>query len=304
MTPMMRKDGWTILHYAAGEGNLPLARYFVLMSKTVEVPDQEGVMPIHVAAYYGKLEVLRFLLDKIQNPDAQQDRNGLTPLHYAVLGEQPEAARELLARGCHPNARDKNGITPLHLAVLRERPDLVTLLLDHGAEVNASDRDGETPLHIAAYLGAVETARVLLDRGADPKAGDRHGFTPLHAACATGFSRMKDFLVQEKGYPEDAPPPKEFQRITSLTRKSHVEVARLLHEHGADINARDQRQDTPLHVAAVTGNRELVDLLLQWGADPFARNAYGDTPLDLARQAGYEDIVDLLTRARSGGTRG
>ncbi len=56
-------------------------------------------------------------------------------------------------------------------------------------------------------------------------------------------------------------------------------------------------------MAAVTGNRELVDLLLQWGADPFVKNAYGDTALDLARQAGYQDIVELLTRARRGGAR-
>ena len=52
-------------------------------------------------------------------------------------------------------------------------------------------------------------------------------------------------------------------------------MAKRLLEHGADIDARDAKGSTPLHVAAFVGRRDIAALLLQAGADRLMRdNAY------------------------------
>lgn len=84
--------------------------------------------------------------------------------------------------------------------------------------------------------------------------------------------------------------------------RGHKEVAKLLLEKGADVNARTIDGDTPLHGAAESdymgrNNRNAVaELLLAHGAEVNAKNKYGDTPLHKAVEAGHKDVAELLRK--------
>ncbi|MEN2998495.1 MAG: ankyrin repeat domain-containing protein [Brevinematia bacterium] len=65
---------------------------------------------------------------------------------------------------------------------------------------------------------------------------------------------------------------------------------------GADVNSRDDDGDTPLHLAVMLNNYEIVKLLVTYGANPYLRNRQGLSPIDIARDKGYEEIYLFLTK--------
>ena len=88
---------------------------------------------------------------------------------------------------------------------------------------------------------------------------------------------------------------------TPLHRAEEEEVARLLPEHGADANARDVNNATPLHLASSPKNKfrvgrclDVVRLLLQYGSDIRARDDEGQTPFMRATAKKHHEIMQLL----------
>jgi ankyrin repeat protein len=129
--------------------------------------------------------------------------------------------------------------------------------------VDAFAQDGFFPLGLAAFFGREEAVRLLLARGANVNLCARNAMkvAALHAASAEG------------GF----------------------EIARLLIEAGADVNAVQQAGFTPLHAAAMTGKIELAKLLLARGADRKAKADDGRDALAMARDAKQQALIDLLT---------
>ena len=76
--------------------------------------------------------------------------------------------------------------------------------------------------------------------------------------------------------------------------EGHVDVARLLLEHGAYVNARSEYGLTPLYYAAVNGRLDVARLLLERGADAGARDDKGRTPLDRAREKGHVEVARVI----------
>lgn len=74
-------------------------------------------------------------------------------------------------------------------------------------------------------------------------------------------------------------------------------LASLLIEKGAATNAKDDREDTPLHRAAGGGYDDIAQLLIDRGAELTARNKWQRTPEDRAREQGHVGLVTLLQDA-------
>jgi ankyrin repeat protein len=133
--------------------------------------------------------------------------------------------------------------------------------------VNAYSPDGFTPLGLAAFFGHAETVEALLSAGAQVNLASRESMKmpPLGSAMA----------VQRN------------------------DIARMLIEHGADVNAKAANDLTPLHTAAARGNLESAKLLMEHGADINASSTDGKTPLSYAEERNHPEMVEFLKSCES-----
>ena len=191
--------------------------------------------------------------------------HGKTALMAAAKAGAFELADRLLERGADVDARNDNGGTALMFAAIPGHVGTMTLLIEHGADVNALAHFNWTALMVAASKGHGESVRLLLRHGADPNIQDTYGWTPLMRAV--------------HGNKRDAVTP-------------------LLEHDRVDLEARDERGATALHVAVERGRSALVAELLAHGADPGSTDDAGRDLLHKASAQGYDDIASMLVTRR------
>jgi uncharacterized protein len=143
------------------------------------LPDEPNVFE---AAAFGREERLEELLEGDPGLARAFSVDGFTALHLAAFFGRAEAVRLLLDVGADPNAvgtsEQIGPVQPLHSAAASGRVEGVRLLLERGADVNARQGGGFTALHAAAASHDVELARLLLAAGADMTAKTDDGREP------------------------------------------------------------------------------------------------------------------------------
>jgi hypothetical protein len=196
-----------------------------------------------------------------------RDGDGNTPLVSACFAPpsfnpQVAVADYLIQKGAAINARNRSGGSPVYFAL--RNPDLMQRLIAKGADVNVSAYGGLTPLHQAASAGHLDVAKLLIDHGAD-----------LNARGSWGT--ILQTLVYRKG-------------------DSGAEMVKLLLESGAKLQS-FSFGNTELHVAALQGSTDVARLLVERGADVNAVNEYGHTPLYYAARHGHRKTAAALIAA-------
>jgi ankyrin repeat protein len=120
---------------------------------------------IHAAARDG--DVTQVAADLAQNPGDLNlpDDAGLTPLHLATSSCHTNVVALLLDKGARIDSAEKDGATPLHFAAQEGCLDAVRLLLDRDANVNARDKQGRTPLTRSEQWHHDDVGALLRARG-------------------------------------------------------------------------------------------------------------------------------------------
>jgi hypothetical protein len=116
------------------------------------------------------------------------------------------------------------------------------------------------------------------------------------AGDLTALRRLLDAKV-----PVDSRDGRNGRRRTALlaaTQANRIDAARLLIERGADVNAKDELQDSPFLYAGAQGRLEILRMTLAAGADLKSTNRYGGTALIPAAHYGHVETVRELLRTK------
>jgi len=140
----------TPLHWAIREGHLQMVVLLMRCGADPAVRDSEGCAALHVAVQCGFTSIVSYLIAKGTDPNLY-DGKGKTALMWAamkVFGVDP--TRALISLYANVNQKDfQNRNTPLHWACTSQNTNVITLLIKGGADLDAINAKGETPLDIA-----------------------------------------------------------------------------------------------------------------------------------------------------------
>ncbi|KAB0391228.1 hypothetical protein E2I00_008850, partial [Balaenoptera physalus] len=187
----------------------------------------------------------------------------------------------------------------LHLAVIHQHEPFLDFLLGFaaGTEYLYLQNDlGQTALHLAAILEEASTVEKLYAAGASLLVAERGGHTALHLACRVGAHACARVLLQPRPQcPRGAPNTYLAQGSDHNPDTDHTSVA-LYPE--PDLGKEEDESHTPLHVAVIHKDAEMVRLLWEAGADVNKPEpTCGRSPLHLAVEAQAADVLELLLKA-------
>jgi ankyrin repeat protein len=169
----------------------------------------------------------------MENIDQRPPPPKPTPLFYAAYYGFGDLARRLIVTHKeNVDARSINKWTPLHAASDRGHINAVRVLLDHGADINARIHDGPTLLRLASYDRNPEVVQLLLEISA-----------ALNPNTGSGLSRP----------------------LCLASRWGHLEVVRLLLDHGAEVNFQEEGNWSPYEVAKRHRQHDVARLLRDHG---------------------------------------
>ena len=195
-----------------------------------------------------------------------------TLLHFAARCDDVRLAFDAFAKGADIDARDINDSTPLHTAILNNSLETSKFLIANGANIKARDKKGRTPLHIAAVKKSKKSAMLLLNK--------ENLSNNKEANSAPGsINRLVNITDNRAQTP-----------LHTAASHDADEIASILIENGADINARDITKSTPLHYAVLNKSRAVIAILIYKNADIAAKDEFGQTPDYFAD----EDIKRIL----------
>ncbi len=222
-------------------------------------------LDIFSAIALNQIEVVDSLIET--NPEILTERLGLAknesqPLHFAVEENLTQMVELLLEKGAELNAQNSWGITPLCLATVADHQTIIELLMTKNAQVD---------LATAIVAGQWKQAQALL--AAQPTLMSEKPLL-IHYTIQQGLRAATSWLL-ERGVELNIRARYQLgDYVASLTplhaaiKAERVEIARLLLESGADVNAktRGELDITSLRAATFTGNLDLIRLLVKHGA--------------------------------------
>ena len=323
-------SGNTALHLVMPEASRSkLFNELITAGANPNLKDNYGETPLHIAARIGMDDDILDQLLKSGADINERNKKGQTPLILAIERNQTQQVDFLINHGADIHAEDKSGesafihslgmglpmvehvvteknsadrdskgSTPLHLAVShRASTDIIYYLVEKNSLINTRDKLGNTPLHIAVEKNYREAGEILIANNADIFYANLNGDSPLKFAMTLGDGR-EDWMINSQTISA-----KDGAGNTPLHLAAEWQIVPMmlyLLDKGADINARNANNETPLFNAVKSDSPSALKTLLKNGtskrADIDARDFLGNTILHAAvRWSAYKSADFILS---------
>lgn len=233
-----------------------------------------GFTSLMITAYFGLQTAVRYFLDNKAEINSEDWMYRRSALSWAI----------------------RNGFDTI--AKLLVKGGRVKVPWRKGAKVNQVDKYGRTPLSYAVWNGSTAMVELLVKAGALTHLKDELGGTPISYAYLSRNEQIIDLLLQKKNkadFENDI-----INLLFSASEKGHEEVVELVLKTTSSINlnAENEKGQTPLLCAAEGGRTAVIKVLLERGADPNCRDHINRTHLLYA--ARQSDIARVKALPESG----
>jgi len=344
--------GRTALMHAAECGHKEVVELLIKNNASVNIQDRNGKTALKSAVAGGHFNIVKILLDNGADPNIQ-NRFGNTAMMTAAYNGRNDMLLELFKNGADPNLKNEDG----HTALMRAagwlgRSYTVEVLLENGADPLLKDHTGKTALDHATGDNNEKCVEILKDYSEEKRKLNSLTTTIKQIVNKNpndfDISKIKELMSEPEAKDAVNLRFKEQDNSTLLhllvgrTCKSEKEetdqydLISYLLKLGADINAKNQNDTTPIEIAesrddelqiinllvqgalpdnininlndkekkyyfalilaAKSGNTDSVKNMLEYGFNVNEQDPDGQTALMLAGYKGYLDTVELLLK--------
>ncbi|XP_022800163.1 ankyrin-3-like [Stylophora pistillata] len=291
------KTRWNMLHSAAQSGDTNVIDLILTNLPDLESKTAQGYTPLMVAAFHGKLDAVKWFLEKGANVTCV-DNNRLNALHCAAQGGDTDVIDLILTHLPDIESKTAEGHTPLMVAAANGKLHAVKWFLGKGANVTCVDNSRWNMLHSAAHGGDTDVIDLILTHLPDIESKTAEGFTPLMVAALQGkLHAVKWFL--EKGAIVTCVDNNRWNMLHFAARGGDTDVIDLILTHLPDIESKTAHGSTPLIIAVCFGKRQDVKYLLERGANPFTKDNDGRDSLYYASSRDPDVLEFLLSYVAS-----
>lgn len=306
-------DGWGALHAATMAGKLDMMKLILSKGVGVNYQGHKSRTALHQAIAADQAAAYTFLMQNgADNSILDEDSQGC--IRLALDYSATEVLAVLNLQPYHFTGNSYDGKTLVALAAESDNGSIISCLLkieagfsaEHttsfaqavssgdellvrrllvfGAELNRKDFRGVSPLREAVTKQNQGIAELLLDSGADVESKCSLGMTPLAFAAKNNDSTMAALLIRYGANVNATETKNECPILVAVAWRGHLEVARLLLQHGCDVQCRTSGGSTALHQATTENHVELIKVLVQAGIQVDIKDGEGHSPLYLATE--------------------
>jgi len=264
-----------VLNVIIKYNNLPLVKY-VMESKIyknnidINIKDINDEYPIITSFYYSDIYIFKYLLEQGADCNTKNDC-GVSLLLLAIHNNKWEMLEQLIEHHVDINEKDINGISPLHKAINQNRTEIVELLIDYANEnqipidINKKDDYGYYPLIKAINQNNFDIVFSIINYGYENKINmnvkDINGNTPLTLSYELKRLDIFNYLVKFLDVNQTDSEGKSV--LFYAIDKNDIENVKKLINIGANINLKDNSNNSIIDNAINVGNVEILNLLLQ-----------------------------------------
>ncbi|XP_048580974.1 poly [ADP-ribose] polymerase tankyrase isoform X2 [Nematostella vectensis] len=295
--------GSTVLHHATKHGKLDCVRWMVeKVGLDPKAKSKTGATALHVAAAQGKLQGVKFYIDECGVDPNFPDNSRHTALHLASRFGHYEVVKWLVEKAnCDPGAKTLNRMSAIHFAASGGDLHCLKLLVNKvgNSSVNESATDGTTPLYLAAQDGNFDCLKFLHGVGAKCNITSRDGMHPIHAAAQNGHLDCLGYLAIHGRVSMTERDRTGATPAHYAAGQGHLSVLKWLNVR-CDVKIKDSLGGTPLHDAAEKGQLHCLRFLVEVvHLDVRSKDSSNTSPIDLAERYGHVTCHEYMKTAHA-----
>ena len=296
MVKMENDDSLLPVHDAIKQEHVHIVEYLISEVQSSKVLTSDGRTLLHVAAYEGKLNAVKYIAAKFPAMLRICDLDGNTAAHDAAAGGEVEVLQYLLEIGISPKSRNGDGCSMLHDAAYFGRISMVRYLCSNFPDIIAvCSNTGYTSAHAAALGGSVDVLKYLISLNIDPRVVSHDKSTLLHEAAYSGKLEVVQYLCEN--FPEltNERTLNSFTACHYAVQEGHEEVTVFLLGEICDAEILTNENETLLHIAAYNGRLAVVKYLCREFYNLIrCVDSSGATVLHAAARSGHTETIHFL----------